>query len=224
MTEIVQGSPEWFAARLGRVTASRVADVIAKTKSGYGASRKNYHAELVLERLTGTATEGFTSAAMQWGTDNEPDARSAYQFEKNMRVMQVGFVAHPSIAMTGASPDGLVSNDGLLEIKCPNSATHLDTLMSEAIPAKYVTQMMWQMACTKRAWCDFCSFDPRMPENMRLFIKRLNRDDQMIAELEAEVVKFLQEVSTTVETLTRKYGGGFNTTEITDEVRLMMAG
>jgi len=224
MDEIIQGSAEWFAARLGRVTASRVADVIAKTKTGYGASRKNYHAELVLERLTGTATEGFTSPAMQWGTDNEPDARSAYQFEKNIRVVQVGFVAHPSIAMTGASPDGLVGDDGLLEIKCPNSATHLETLMSEAIPAKYVTQMMWQMACTKRAWCDFCSFDPRMPENMRLFIKRLDRDDQVIADLEAEVVKFLHEVSETVETLTRKYGCGFDTTEITDEVRYMMAG
>ena len=224
MDEIIQGSPEWFAARLGRVTASRVADVIAKTKTGYGASRKNYHAELVLERLTGTATEGFTSAAMQWGTDNEPDARSAYQFEKNIRVEQVGFVNHPSIAMTGASPDGLVGENGLLEIKCPNSATHLDTLMSETIPAKYVTQMMWQMACTKRDWCDFCSFDPRMPENMRLFIKRLDRDDQVIADLEAEVVKFLQEVSETVEALTRKYGGGFDTSEITDEVRYMMAG
>lgn len=126
--------------------------------------------------------------------------------------------------MTGASPDGLVGDDGLLEIKCPNSATHLETLMSETIPAKYVTQMMWQMACTRRAWCDFCSFDPRMPDNMRLFITRLDRDDQVIAELEAEVVKFLQEVSETVETLSRKYGGGFDTTEITDEVRYMMAG
>lgn len=224
MGEIVQGSHEWFEVRLGKVTASRVADVIARTKSGYGASRKNYHADLVLERLTGAATESFTSSAMQWGTDNEPDARSAYQFEKNIRVEQVGFVNHPSIAMTGASPDGLVGENGLLEIKCPNSATHLETIKSEKIPARYATQMMWQMACTQRIWCDFVSYDPRFPDEMKIFIKRLERDDQVIAELENEVLKFLQDVSKDVEALTRKYGGGFDATEITDEVRYMMAG
>lgn len=205
MTDLVQGSAEWFAARLGRVTASRVADVIAKTKTGYGASRKNYLAELVLERLTGKAEEGFTSSAMQWGTDNEPDARSAYQFEKNTRVVQVGFVAHPHIAMTGASPDGLVDDDGLLEIKCPNSATHLDTLRTSTIPARYITQMNWQMACTGRQWCDFVSFDPRFPEHMRLFVKRHHRVDADIRALEIDVTLFLKEVDEAIADLAAEY-------------------
>lgn len=205
MTDLVQGSPEWFAARLGRVTASRVADVIAKTKTGYGASRENYLAELVLERLTGKAEEGFTSSAMQWGTDNEPDARSAYQFEKNTRVMQVGFVNHPHIAMTGASPDGLVDDDGLLEIKCPNQATHLKTLHSGTIPSRYITQMNWQMACTGRQWCDFVSFDPRFPEHMRLFVKRHNRVDADIRALEIDVTLFIKEVDEAVADLAAEY-------------------
>jgi putative phage-type endonuclease len=205
MTDLVQGSPEWFAARLGRVTASRVADVIAKTKTGYGASRENYLAELVLERLTGKAEEGFTSSAMQWGTDNEPDARSAYQFEKNTRVVQVGFVNHPHIAMTGASPDGLVDDDGLLEIKCPNQATHLKTLRSSTIPSRYITQMNWQMACTGRQWCDFVSFDPRFPEHMRLFVKRHHRVDADIRALEIDVTLFIKEVDEAIADLAAEY-------------------
>ncbi|WP_421565606.1 lambda exonuclease family protein [Ochrobactrum sp. EDr1-4] len=205
MTDLVQGSPEWFAARLGRVTASRVADVIAKTKTGYGASRKNYLAELVLERLTGKAEEGFTSSAMQWGTDNEPDARSEYQFEKNTKVVQVGFVDHPHIAMTGASPDGLVGDDGLLEIKCPNSATHLDTLRTNTISSRYITQMNWQMACTGRQWCDFVSFDPRFPEHMRLFVKRHHRVDADIRALEIDVTLFIKEVDEAIADLAAEY-------------------
>lgn len=202
---IAQGSDEWFAQRAGKVTASRVADVIAKTKTGWAASRANYAAQLVAERLTGNVEPTFTNAAMQWGTDKEPEAREAYEFHAGVFVDQVGMIDHPKIAMTGASPDGLVGDAGLVEIKCPNTATHIETLLSGKVPAKYVTQMAWQMACTGRAWCDFVSFDPRMPEHMRLFVQRVDRDDTLIATLEAEVSAFLTEVSETVTSLTRAY-------------------
>lgn len=206
MDEIFQGSDEWKALRCGKVTASRVADVIAKTKSGWGASRFNYAAELIAERLTGVAAEGFTNAAMQWGTDQEPSARMAYEFMQDVTVEKIAFVAHPSIADAGASPDGLVGESGLVEIKCPNTATHIDTLIKQEIPAKYITQMMWQMACTGRKWCDFVSYDPRLPESMQLFVKRIERDDKLIAELESEVAIFLDtEVSTKVGALRQLY-------------------
>lgn len=206
MSDFEQGSADWFAIRCGKVTASCVADVIAKTKTGYGASRANYAAQLIAERLTGEVAESYSNAAMQWGTDQEPEARLAYEFSTDTEVEQVAFIAHPSIEMSGASPDGLIGNDGMVEIKCPNTATHLDTLLTGAIPSKYETQMLWQMACTGRAWCDFVSFDPRLPENMRLFVKRLPRDDARIAELEAEVKAFLFEIDATVSSLVRKYG------------------
>lgn len=205
MDNLIQGTDEWKAARCGLVTASRVADVIAKTKSGYSASRANYKAQLVAERLSGEVSDGFTNAAMQWGTEKEPEARSAYEFITSHTVTETGFAPHPSIEMTGASPDGLVNEDGLVEIKCPNTATHIETLLGGSIPAKYETQMLWQMACTGRKWCDFVSYDPRMPASMQLFIKRMDRDDARIAELEHEVVSFLEEVASTVEELTRKF-------------------
>jgi putative phage-type endonuclease len=206
MHEIIQGSAEWHALRCGKVTASRVADVIAKTKTGWGASRTNYAAELIAERLTGVAAEGFTNAAMQWGTDQEPSARMAYEFMNDVTVEQIAFVVHPSIPDAGASPDGLVGESGLVEIKCPNTATHIDTLIKQEIPAKYITQMMWQMACTGREWCDFVSYDPRLPESMQLFVKRIERDDKLIAELESEVIVFLDtEVSTKVGALRQLY-------------------
>lgn len=206
MNDIIQGSVEWFAIRAGKVTASRVADVVAKTKTGWGASRANYMAELIAERLTGEAAERFTNAAMQWGTDHEPDARAAYEFFRDATVTEIGFVEHSSIAMTGASPDGLVGDDGLVEIKCPNTATHLETLLSQTVPAKYVTQMLWQMACTGRKWCDFVSYDPRLPESMSLFVKRIDRDDKRIAELEADVGAFLDETASKLAQLNSIYG------------------
>lgn len=205
MDDIVQGSPEWHQLRLGKVTASKVADVIAKTKNGYAATRANYAAQLITERLTGLPTEGFTNAAMQWGTDTEPQARAAYEFNRAETVVEVPFVLHPSIGDTGASPDGLVGDDGLIEIKAPNTATHIDTLKSETVPSRYVTQMQWQMACTGRKWVDFVSYDPRLPESMRFFCKRVQRDDAMIAELEREVIAFLNEVRATVAELRRRY-------------------
>lgn len=189
-----QGTEEWFTIRIGKVTASRVADVIAKTKTGYSASRDNYMAQLVCERLTGQKGESFTNAAMQHGTDTEPLARAAYEALKDVLVDEVGFVPHPSIDMAGASPDGLVGADGLLEIKCPNTATHIETLMSKTVPGKYNTQMQFQMACTGRQWCDFVSFDNRLPEQFQLFVKRVPRDDEFIKQMEDEVVKFLNEL------------------------------
>lgn len=205
-TNFEQGSESWFAARAGRVTASRVADVIAKTKSGWGASRANYAAQLVVERLTGNVEPSFTNAAMQWGIEKEAEARIAYRFREDAEVTEVDFVLHPAIFMAGASPDGLVGDDGLVEIKCPNSATHIETLKSETIPEKYVTQMLWQMACTGRQWCDFVSYDPRFPEGMRLFVKRLDRDEDRIDELEAAVQDFLKEVEATCAALNAKHG------------------
>lgn len=205
MSAIVQGSAEWLAIRCGRVTASRVADIIAKTKTGYGASRANYMAELIAERLTGEPAEKFSSPAMKWGTETEPDARTAYEFRTDATVVQVAFVPHPTVPMTGASPDGLVGEDGLVEIKCPNTATHIDTLIGQTVPGKYVTQMFWQMACTGRQWCDFVSFDPRLPEHMRLFVKRVHRDDIRIAELETEVREFLAELDQKVDQLVALY-------------------
>ena len=202
-----QKSPEWFAARLGKVTASRVADVIAKTKTGYSTSRENYMAQLVCERMTGTQTESYNNAAMQWGTDQEPLARAAYEAAVDVLVDETGFVIHPTIAEAGASPDGLVGDDGLIEIKCPNTSTHIDTLLSEKVPSKYLTQMMWQMACTGRKWCDFVSFDPRMPEGLQIFIKRVDYHDSIVKGLESEVKKFLAELETKIVKLNeRKHG------------------
>jgi putative phage-type endonuclease len=203
--DFIQGSDEWKAARCGLVTASRVADVIAKTKSGWGASRANYLAELVAERLTGEPAVGFTSSAMQWGTEKEPEARAAYEFQFDVDVELVGFVKHPTIAGSGASPDGLVSSKGMIEIKCPNTSTHIDTLLDGAVPAKYVTQAMWQMACTGREWVDFVSYDPRLPGNMRLFIQRIQRDHAVITQLETAVTEFLRELDDKVMSLRAKY-------------------
>lgn len=205
MNEVIQGTPEWHALRLGKVTASKVADVIAKTKTGYAATRANYAAQLITERLTGIPTEGFTNAAMQWGTDTEPQARAAYEFNRAETVVEVAFVPHPTIGDSGASPDGLVGEEGLVEIKCPNTATHIGTLRGASVPGNYVTQMQWQMACTGRKWCDFVSYDPRMPESMRFFCRRVERDDAVIAELEREVVSFLNEVRAAVIDLRRRY-------------------
>ena len=191
---IEQRSDQWFAARIGKVTASKVADVIAKTQSGYAASRANYMAQLVCERLTGQREEFFISGAMQHGTDTEPLARAAYESFKDVLVDEVGFVPHPTIEMAGASPDGLVGDEGLIECKCPNTATHIDTLLSQTVPSKYNTQMQFQMACTGRSWCDFVSFDNRLPEELQLFVKRVPRDDVFIKQTEDAIVKFLAEL------------------------------
>jgi putative phage-type endonuclease len=200
-----QRTEEWFTARLGKVTASRVADIIAKTKSGYSTSRANYMAELVCERLTGKQGDSFSNAAMVWGTNTEPMARAAYEAFEGVLVEETGFVSHPTIPMAGASPDGLVLEDGLVEIKCGNPATHINTMLTQTVPGKYVTQMQWQMACTGRDWCDFVSFDPRMPEHMQLFIKRVARDGNMIMDLEREVERFLADLDEKISALSKMY-------------------
>jgi putative phage-type endonuclease len=200
-----QRTEEWFNVRLGKVTASRISDVTAKTKTGWGAGRANYKAQLIAERLTGQRQDSFTNAAMQWGVETEEAARIAYAFLEGQKVLEEAFVVHPTIADAGASPDGLVGENGLVEIKCPNTATHIETLKGATIPSKYIGQMQWQMACTGREWCDFVSFDPRLPEEMQLFVQRLHRDAAQIAELEAFVRDFLDEVDADVAELTRLY-------------------
>ena len=195
MNDIEQGTEEWFAIRCGKVTASRIADIIATTKSGYSASRANYEAQLICEILTGKPAESFTNAAMAWGTETEPLARAQYELKTGNMVNQIGFVVHPKIEQAGASPDGLVDNDGLIEIKCPNTSTHLDTLLSQKVPSKYITQMTWQMLCTGRKWTDFVSYDPRLPDNLQLFIQRIPLDTEYGKKLESEVKGFLEEVN-----------------------------
>ena len=202
MTEqIEQRSDAWFSARLGKVTASRVADVIAKTKNGYSTSRDNYMAQLVCERLTGKQGESFTNSAMQWGTETEPLARSAYEASTDIMVEELGFVLHPKIEQAGASPDGLVGLFGMLEIKCPNTATHIEALLTETVPTKYITQMQWQMACAQRQWCDYVSFDPRIRQDLQLFVKRVEFDASYVAMLEEEVNLFLKELDIKVNKL-----------------------
>lgn len=196
-----QGSEEWLASRAGKVTASRMADVMAKIKTGEAASRRDYRAQIVAEILTGKPQDGgFTNAEMQWGTDQEPFARSAYEVKTGVMVDQVGLVLHPSTDRAAASPDGLVG-DGLVEIKCPKTATHLQYILDEVVPSKYQPQMLWQMACADRPWCDFVSFDPRLPDDLQLFIVRFTRDDERIAAMEAEVQAFLAGVDETVSKL-----------------------
>ena len=186
-----QRTDEWFAARLGKVTASRAADVMTKKGS---AARANLSAQLVLERLTNTKGESFSSAAMQWGVDQEPFARAAYEAHSGVWVDTVGFVQHPTIERAGASPDGLVGHDGLVEIKCPNTATMIDTLLTGKVPSNYATQMQMQMACSGRAWCDYAVFDSRMPVKAQLFVKRVQRDQKFIDDMEKEIIAFLAEV------------------------------
>jgi putative phage-type endonuclease len=198
MMDDLQRTESWFGERLGKVTASRVADVLAKTKSGPSASRANYAAELVAERLTGRRAEGFTSAAMQRGTDLEPLARDAYSFISGHTVIETGFVVHPAIAMTGASPDGLIGDDGLVEIKCCGAARHIAVLKGDPAEDRYVKQMLWQMACTGRQWCDLAYYNPDLPVELQLKVIRIDRDDAAIAAMEAEISAFLAEVAADV--------------------------
>jgi putative phage-type endonuclease len=204
----LQRTPEWYAARLGKATASRIADVVAKTKTGYSTSRQNYAAELIAERLTGVPANGYVSPAMQWGTDHETEARALYADRCGLVVDEAGFVDHPEVAWSGASPDGFVDADGLVEIKCPLTATHIDTLLGAEISGGHQTQMQWQMACTGRLWCDYVSYDPRLPPRMQLYVRRVPRDLSRILELETEVTGFLQEIETRVDKLATLYGQG----------------
>ncbi len=199
--DLPQGSEEWLAARAGKVTASRIADVMEKIKNGEAAARRDYKAQLVAEILTGKPQDdGFINAEMQWGIDQEPLARSAYEIKTDLLVDQVGLVLHPRNERAAASPDGL-AGEGMVEIKCPKTATHLQYLLAGTVPEKYQPQMLWQMACAERPWCDFVSFDPRLPEHLQLFIVRFPRDEKRITEIEAEVNVLLKEVDEIVAKL-----------------------
>ena len=201
MSDLLQGSDEWKEYRLGKVTASRLSDVLATTKNGYSASRANYMAELICERLTGAAAEHFVSKEMQWGTEHEEEARVAYEEKTGEIVQQVGFIDHPTIPMCGASPDGFVSTDGGVEIKCPNTATHISTLLSGKADSRYYAQMQWNMECSGRRWWDFVSYDPRMPGRLRLFVARVPYDAHFISKACIEVGKFLDELADKVSSL-----------------------
>ena len=204
-----QGTPEWHAERCGKVTASRIADVMSKTKFGHGAARKNYMAELLTERLTGRPRESFISGPMQWGIDTEPQARAMYALEHDEDVGEVGFVPHPSLPNSGASPDGLVYDPsiggGLVEIKCPNTATHIETLRTEKIDRKYQLQMTWQMCCTETLWCDFVSFDPRLPDAMQLFVARFWLNEELADEMHQSVADFLSELDAMEDEMREKF-------------------
>lgn len=201
-----QRSDEWFQARLGKVTASRIADVMATLKDGSpAATRKNYAAQIVCERLTGTRADSFSNAAMQWGTDTEPQARAVYSMIRGCTVEEIGFVDHPVLRMSGASPDGLIGADGMVEIKCPNTATHIETLLGGGIDDKYMKQMHFQMMCAGRQWCDFVSFDPRLPDEMQIVIQRVDLVSALAAEITEAVATFLDEIDDTIGQLKSKY-------------------
>lgn len=201
--QIIQGSPEWFAARLGKVTASKVSAVMARTKTGVSATRNTYMGQLIAERLSNNVQRGYVSQDMEHGIEQEPHARAAYEFETGRKVTVTGFIQHPHFVHAGASPDGLVGDDGLIEIKCPQTMTHINTLRKRTYPAEYRHQMQWQMACTGRQWCDFVSYDPCLPGHLQLAVYRLERDPAHIADLEAAVGAFLDELQAEIDWLNK---------------------
>lgn len=196
-----QGSDAWRMARVGKLTASRIADALRMTKTGRGADAVNYMAELITERLTGIPTDTITTKDMAWGVEHEGEARNLYAYRRGVTVGEVGFAAHPRLPMAGASPDGIVGNDGMIEIKCPRSKTHIETLLGANIDPDYVKQMQWGMACTGSSWCDFISFDPRFPDHLQMVIRRVPRDASAISDLEAGARRFLDEVHAKTVTL-----------------------
>lgn len=190
-----QGSEAWLLAKAGRCTASRFADVLAKIKTGEASSRRNYRLQLVTERLTDRPVDGYKNAAMEWGGEQEAFARDAYEARTGVLVDLSEFIRHPDVAWSGCSPDGLVGDDGLIEIKCPYVSTvHVETMLSGGHPSEHKAQIQGSLWITGRQWCDFVSFDPRMPERLQLYVFRVVRDEEYIKALEAEVKKFLAEV------------------------------
>lgn len=201
-----QNTPKWFETRAGLVTASRVADLMRKTKTGVSAMRETYMGDIIAEKLAGPQVQGFCSDAMQNGHDQQPNAQAMYAFLRDIEIVNVDFVIHPTIEGAGCSPDGLVADGkGMIEVKCPASKTHISTLLGEPIKPDYVKQMQFQMACCEREYVDFLSYDHRMPAEMQLHIQRVERDDALISEMEAEVRRFLREVDEKVERLRAKY-------------------
>ena len=200
-----QGSPEWLQARVGRVTASRIKDVCAQGKAGApSVTREAYMGELIAERLTGLSSgDTYTNADMQRGTELEPLARAAYETRTKQMVDEVGLVRHPRNEYFGASPDGVVGTDGLLEIKCPRTHVHISYLLAGKPPAAYLPQMAWQAFCCERAWVDFVSFDPKMPEALQLFIVRYVPELEYLKSLEQQANAFLEEMDAKIASLSR---------------------
>lgn len=196
-----QGSPEWLMARLGKVTASRIADVIAITKNGPSEKRNTYMWQLVSERLTGDFTKTYTNDAMLWGIENEPIAREFYEELNEVSVEQVGLIEHPTIEMSGASPDGLVGTDGLIEIKCMTTVNHLKAIHDNKPPEQYLPQVHWQMACTGAWWCDLTLFDPRVPLELQLKVFRIERDEDERSRLEEAVILFNRDIDNVIAKL-----------------------
>lgn len=203
MTEL-QRSEAWFEARLGKATASRCSDILAKIKSGEASTRRNYRIQLVCERITQTLTDHITTRDMEWGTEQEPFARAAYEAHTGNFVDECGAIPHKTIEMFAASPDGLVGKDGLIEIKCPRPATHIEWLLDGRVPTQHKPQMIAQISCTGRKWVDFVSFDPRMPEHLRLFVVRFTPSPKEIEEVESQVSTFLAEVEESYQLLMGK--------------------
>lgn len=200
-----QGSAEWLEYRRGRITASRIADVIDRLKKGgEGASRRNYRTEIIAERLSGRSEEHYVSPEMDWGSEYEAHARAAYEIANDVMADTVGFILHPTLDYSGASPDSLIGDDGGLEVKCPKTTTHIKWMQAGVVPEEHQAQCLWNMACAERLWWDFVSYDPRLPDGLKIFIVRMERDGTRIADIEAEVIQFNQEVEFAVAQLRKK--------------------
>lgn len=185
---ILQRSEDWHSERCGKVTASRVKDLNAKPSKGKALNALGL--TILAERLTGVQKETPTNFAMQWGIDNEPHAIAAYENETGFFVNGTGLIDHPFIEMFGASPDGLVGENGQIEVKCPDTTTHLNTLLTKEVPDEYIPQITSQLACTRREWCDFVSYDPRLEPELQIIIIRIFAKDLNIEGLERDVRAF----------------------------------
>jgi putative phage-type endonuclease len=201
-----QGTDAWKIEKLGHVSAGSVSDILSKGRGGESKMRDSYKWRIVTERLTGLIQESFSNDAMVWGVETEAEARMTYEMIFGVTVDQTGFVKHPTLKWVGASPDGMIGTDGLIEIKCPHTKTHLQTMKSEEVPKVYIPQMQMQMWTMNRQWCDFVSYDPRLPHNLQFFCKRVKRDDEYISIMEKEVLQFLDEVEVELLTLKNKEG------------------
>ena len=203
--ELQQNTEEWLKYKCGRLGGSSIADMLTRTKTGWGAGRLNLKARLVAERLTGCPTESYKSKAMEYGTETEAEACNVYGFMRDVDPVAVGYVDHPTIEWAGCSPDRLIGEDGLIQVKCPNTATHISSLLGGSVDGGYFKQMQWEMACTGRQWCDYVTYDKRLPPEMQLHVTHITRDHVMIANLEQEAMIFLKEVDETVQALRERY-------------------
>lgn len=208
--DVIQGSPEWLEARKGMLTSCRIAAACSFNKSGKESEKRaKMKLEILYELITGRAMEHYVSPAMEFGIENEGRARAEYEYIKKVNVEEAGFVLHPSLDRCGASPDGVINGEGLLEIKVPNTLTHLEYLRDGIVPSEYMPQITWQLACAgpEAKYCDFVSFDPRLPDELQMFVVRVDRDEKKIAEQENQAVIFLEEVVQEFERIKRNAKG-----------------